>query len=315
MSVLTTNYGLIKPDVNSATDQDLWGGQLNTNADDLDGLTLTSINWVKSAKTIDFVVASPTAGSTSTGDAKKLFVCDATSGSFSATIPNASAAGDGFVVAFKKTDSTVNAINLVAAGGQTIDGAATYALASQYDWVVIVSDGTSKWHVISKTAPIISPAAIADKTLVGNISGASASPTALTLTQILDNILGNTQGGVIYRGASAWAKLDPGTSGQFLKTQGASANPAWDSLTSTLPAALAVGSSISAVPATVTTYTAGTEVAAASLTPGIVTANPAGNTVTFTATGESISGTWRVMQKIIRAAGSVYTPGQCVRIA
>lgn len=36
MPTLTTNYSLNKPLVNNATDQDLWGGYLNTNMDTLD---------------------------------------------------------------------------------------------------------------------------------------------------------------------------------------------------------------------------------------------------------------------------------------
>lgn len=44
----------------------------------------------------------------------------------------------------------------------------------------------------------------------------------------LDNALGSTQGDIAYRGASAWSVLAPGTSGLFLKTQGAGANPIWD---------------------------------------------------------------------------------------
>lgn len=38
-----------------------------------------------------------------------------------------------------------------------------------------------------------------------------------------------TQGDILYAGAAgAWAKLSAGTDGQFLKTQGAGANPQWD---------------------------------------------------------------------------------------
>ena len=36
MATLTPNLSLIKPAVNSAVDEDLWGGQLNTNMDTLD---------------------------------------------------------------------------------------------------------------------------------------------------------------------------------------------------------------------------------------------------------------------------------------
>ena len=47
MSTLTTHYSLIKPAVNSATDQDLWGGYLNDDMDSIDSLLWTAANWVK----------------------------------------------------------------------------------------------------------------------------------------------------------------------------------------------------------------------------------------------------------------------------
>ncbi|MBI2921502.1 MAG: hypothetical protein HYY18_10510 [Planctomycetes bacterium] len=48
-----------------------------------------------------------------------------------------------------------------------------------------------------------------------------------TLSEVLDFIGSAAQGDILYRGASGWARLAAGTSGQFLKTQGAAANPAW----------------------------------------------------------------------------------------
>ena len=38
------------------------------------------------------------------------------------------------------------------------------------------------------------------------------------------------QGHILYRNATGWVNLGPGTSGEFLKTQGAGANPVWDSI-------------------------------------------------------------------------------------
>ena len=50
-------------------------------------------------------------------------------------------------------------------------------------------------------------------------------------TNILDYLIpepgGIAQGDILYRGASVWERLAAGTSGYFLKTQGAGANPAW----------------------------------------------------------------------------------------
>lgn len=40
-------------------------------------------------------------------------------------------------------------------------------------------------------------------------------------------IASEAQGDILYRGASAWARLGAGTSGQILQTQGAGANPQW----------------------------------------------------------------------------------------
>ena len=51
--------------------------------------------------------------------------------------------------------------------------------------------------------------------------------TSATLTSVIDGALGSTQGDILYRNSSAWTVLAPGTSGQFLQTQGASANPQW----------------------------------------------------------------------------------------
>jgi hypothetical protein len=49
---------------------------------------------------------------------------------------------------------------------------------------------------------------------------------AADVQEILDQISA-TRGTVIYRGLLGWAALGPGTSGQFLKTQGAGADPVW----------------------------------------------------------------------------------------
>lgn len=44
--------------------------------------------------------------------------------------------------------------------------------------------------------------------------------------EILDQIT-TTHGAILYRDAAAWAALAPGTAGQFLKTNGAGADPEW----------------------------------------------------------------------------------------
>ena len=70
------------------------------------------------------------------------------------------------------------------------------------------------------------------------VTGASGAPTGAAggvLSGTYPNPgldgLGSTQGMIAYRNASGWVGLGVGTSGQFLKTQGAGSNPVWDSPT------------------------------------------------------------------------------------
>ena len=48
-----------------------------------------------------------------------------------------------------------------------------------------------------------------------------------TLSEVLDFIGSAAQGDILYRGASAWARLPAGTANQVLRTAGAGANPSW----------------------------------------------------------------------------------------
>jgi hypothetical protein len=61
-----------------------------------------------------------------------------------------------------------------------------------------------------------------------DIYGRVTSAINRTATQIIDTI-GSTQGQVLFRGASAWTALAPGTNGQVLTSGGAGANPTWTS--------------------------------------------------------------------------------------
>jgi len=53
--------------------------------------------------------------------------------------------------------------------------------------------------------------------------------TTLSESNLLDTI-GSTQGDTLYRDVSGWSVLSPGTSGQALTTNGASANPSWSTV-------------------------------------------------------------------------------------
>lgn len=74
---------------------------------------------------------------------------------------------------------------------------------------------------------VIAPGA--NGTILGS-NGTTALPSFLTLTSLLDVLVGTgAQGQVLYRGSTAWTALAPGTAGQVLQSGGASANPSWAS--------------------------------------------------------------------------------------
>jgi len=64
-------------------------------------------------------------------------------------------------------------------------------------------------------------------TILANNSSGSAVPSGVSLSAILDAVIGNTQGELVFRGSGGWVGLSPGTSGQLLKTNGAGADPTW----------------------------------------------------------------------------------------
>lgn len=66
-----------------------------------------------------------------------------------------------------------------------------------------------------------------------SLSGSTSNPAWQTLSYMIDNAIGSAsaQGTLLYRSASTWSALAPGTSGQLLQTGGASANPSWKTVT------------------------------------------------------------------------------------
>ena len=81
----------------------------------------------------------------------KIIRVDATSGAVTIALIAAATAGDGFQIAVKKVDSSGNAVTIDGNASETIDGATTLALSTQYDVALLACDG-SNWHVINSAA-------------------------------------------------------------------------------------------------------------------------------------------------------------------
>jgi len=89
---------------------------------------------------LGYGVKTVTAAYTAAYDA--VIRCDASAGAFTVSLPTASGIkGKAYLI--KKVDSSANAVTIDPYGTETIDGAATITLASQYDSVIVVSDGTN----------------------------------------------------------------------------------------------------------------------------------------------------------------------------
>lgn len=164
MPTSTTNYGLSKPNINSADDEDLWGDETNANWDEVDGLLKVATDTVTAAQTLAYSVTI--------NDRNTLQRADATLGAINFLLPPAATAGNGFRIGFKKTDASVNAVTLDPDGSELIDGQTTYTLAVQNNYVVIVSDGVS-WNVVASS--FNTP--IASTTLAGIVRLATAAET------------------------------------------------------------------------------------------------------------------------------------------
>ena len=94
-----------------------------------------------------------------------------------------------------------------------------------------------------------------------NAKGLTTAASSTTLTAALDAAFGSAQGDILYRGASAWTVLTPGTSGNFLQTAGAAANPTWASAAASVGALTnvtalrALTSATTPIPQTLAGYT------------------------------------------------------------
>lgn len=75
------------------------------------------------------------------------------------------------------------------------------------------------------TSGTIALATIASHTILSNVTGSSAVPSANTLSAILDAAIASSTGAMIYRGPSGWQSLTIGTNGQCLEV--VSGIPAW----------------------------------------------------------------------------------------
>lgn len=92
---------------------------------------------------LDLQRSVATKTTTYTAAAGDVLLCDASGGAFTVTLPAAAATVRPILV--KKVDASGNAVTIDGAGSDTIDGALTIALSTQYEAVELWCDGTNWW--------------------------------------------------------------------------------------------------------------------------------------------------------------------------
>jgi hypothetical protein len=88
---------------------------------------------------------------TGTGD-ESTIVCDASGAAFTVTLP-AAASFTGKHYYIIKTDTSLNAVTIDGNASETINGATTTTINTQYECIKIVCDG-SNWHILERTYPM-----------------------------------------------------------------------------------------------------------------------------------------------------------------
>lgn len=141
--------------------------------------------------------------------------------------------------AFVKVTADANTITINRGGTDTINGNTSLVITNQFEPHALIGDlQTGTWLDTVQQAGIadgsVTNAKLTDMSnarIKARITAGTGDPEDATITQVLDLVTGTpAQGDILYRGASAMARLAPSTSGLPLVTKGAGANPAFEAL-------------------------------------------------------------------------------------
>jgi hypothetical protein len=107
----------------------------------------------------------------------------------------------------------------------------------QFNVAITNEDGTPTPYFIQLLQQLYEEKALSDAAIghsvlagAGLTGGGVIEDGNITLSadvQAILNLVSTTRGAILYRGAAAWSALLPGAAGNFLKTNGAGADPSW----------------------------------------------------------------------------------------
>ena len=132
--------------------------------------------------------------------------------------------------------STLNSSGDVqATAGRVTASAATFTSkltgqAASFSAIVSAKGGLAVNTSLSLPANTVTNAYLASMnavTMKANATTSAANAADVSFSTFVDAAVSAAQGDIIYRNATNWVRLAAGTNGQFLQTQGVSANPQW----------------------------------------------------------------------------------------
>jgi len=234
----TTNKNIEKPDYNEyAGEATGWTAYVNANWSRIDTalgavqpINLGGAGAVTVTLTSTYPIVSYPSGGNASYIPMILSVTGAMTGNCIIRVP-ASVCGAWIVVNGTSGAYTLTVDNATG-GGTSVVCQQGYVTSIYCDGTNI--DKTNTVPIANNSVTNAMLATVATQIIKGRATAGTGNVEDLTITQILD-FLSSTQGAVLYRGASAWAGLAPGTSGQYLTTNGAAANPSWTTAPSVLP--------------------------------------------------------------------------------
>jgi hypothetical protein len=170
-------------------------------------------------------------------DMHQLIPINATAAARTVNLPSMTI--DGWWAIVFKTDSSSNAVTIDPNGAGTINGATTITLTVQYEAMLIWWDnGASTWRGMRwfPTKPYyagaqdipfsdIAPSADAKRILAATTATDWSGHTVAAVLEFVSASL--ARGDLLMRGATAFDRLAPGTSGYFLQSAGAAADLVW----------------------------------------------------------------------------------------
>lgn len=131
---------------------------------------------------------------------------------------------------------TALGVNVGSAGAFVVNGG---ALGTPSSGTLTNATGLPTAGLLDGAVTVGKMANMATGTVLSNITGGSAAPVANTYADFLNAASVPTltcveaEGQIIYYDGADWTCLDPGTSGHFLKTQGAGDVPVWAAVSAT----------------------------------------------------------------------------------